>query len=162
MPFDESQLAALFDTLRDESPELIPICRWLVLGPWLASTVLPEHARPPSVSELVALKTRVERAGTHYAGLLEALLSASGAAPAIRIEAQLDRLLELDPTLWSHPAQVLDRPFCDAAELLAACRGRLEEAGEEVRPRLTAMEEKLVRTVRIEDRARERRERRGD
>ncbi len=68
------------------------------------------------------------------------------------------RLLELDPTLWTHPSQVLDRPFSDAAELLEACRLRLEDVKDEgEKRRLEGVEEKLAVAVRIEEKARKRR-----
>ena len=94
-------------------------------------------------------------------GQLARLLEASGKSPAVRVEIQIDRLLELDPAQWTHPSQALVRPIAGASELLEACRLRMESAGEEELGRLEAVEEKLARAVRIEDKARERREKRG-
>ncbi len=161
MPHEEDPVPALFELLGRESPELRPICRWLLLGPYLGSTVLGEYSRPPTVPEMVRLKRLIEQHGAHFNGLLDNLIEASGQAPAVRLATHLDRLLELDPALWTHPAQVLDRPHSDTAELLEACRSRMAEAGEEERERLAGVEEKLARAVRIEDSARARRARRG-
>ena len=75
--------------------------------------MLSEHSRPPTVGELIALKRVVERHGPSMGGLLASLLAASGRSPAVRVEFQLDRLLELGPSLWTHPSAVLDRPVSD-------------------------------------------------
>ncbi len=157
---DQDSLSLLLDLLRQHAPELLPACRFLILGPYLAGAMLAEHSRPPTVRELIALKRLVDRHGQVLAGLLARLLEASGKSPAVRIQIQIDRLLEVDPSLWTHPSHVLDRPFADAAELLEACRVRMEEAGDEERGRLVGVEEKLARAVRIEDKARERRRKR--
>ncbi len=97
-------------------PGTLPVCRFLIRGPYLATTMLTEHSRPPTVRELMNLKRLVDRHGPTHRGLLAKLLEASGKLPAVRVEIPLDRLLELDPSLWTHPSHVLDRPISDAAE----------------------------------------------
>ncbi len=129
--------------------------------PYLADIILTEHSHPPTVRELIALKRVVEQHGPAFGGLLANLLEASGRSPAVRVEIQLDRLLELDPSLWTHPSQALDRPVSDAADLLEACRLRLAEVAEEDRSRLAGVEEKLERAVTIENKARARRRNRA-
>ena len=160
MQVPQDAMPSLLALLRQQAPELLPACRFLILGPYLAGAMLSEHSRPPTVRELIALKRVVERHGPTLSGLLASLLEASGRLPAVRAEIQLDRLLELDPSLWSHPSQVQGRPFSDGSELLEACRLRLAEAPEEEQSRLEVVEEKLARAVAIEDKARERRRRR--
>ncbi len=160
MPDDRDPMTSLLDLLRRHAPELLPICRYLILGPYLAGAMLSEHSRPPTVRELIALKRAVDRHGPSLATYLTSLLAASGKSPAVRIELQLDRLIELDPSLWTHPSHVLEKPIPDAAELLGACRLRMEEAGDDESERLAGVEEKLERAVRIEDKARERRKKR--
>jgi len=139
----------------DGLPRLLP-------GPLLAGAVVGEPSRPPTVRELIALKRAVEHHGPSMTALLASVIEASGQSPAVRIETQLNRLLELDPALWTHPSHVLERPHSDVAELLGASRIRMESAGEEEKARLVGVEEKLERAVRIEDRARERRAKRAN
>ncbi len=157
MPDDRDPTTALLDLLRRHAPELLPICRYLVLGPYLAQGLLADVSRPPAVRELIALKRVVEARDPSLGGVLRRLLEASGKSPAVRVELQLDRLLELDPSLWTHPSYVLEKPISDPAELLEACRLRMAGAGEEKLGRLQGVEEKLARAVRLEDKARERR-----
>jgi hypothetical protein len=155
---DESQPHAFQHLLAHKAPELLPIFRWLLAGPWLADGFFRELTRPPTVAELVRLKRMIKREGPRFNGLLASFVEASGQAPAVRVEAQLDRMLELDPSLWTHPNQVMDRPFSDSADLLVACRMRLEDVEkEEGRRRLVAVEGKLALAVRIEEKARQRR-----
>lgn len=158
MPDDESPLHAFFDLLRRQAPELLPVCRWLLVGPWLADGFFRESTRPPTVRELVTLKRLIHREGPRFNGLFASFLEASGRAPAVRVESHLDRMIELDPTLWTHPNQVMGRPFSDSADLLEACRLRLEDAEKQKeKQRLEAVEQKLALAVRIEEKARKRR-----
>ena len=102
MPHEEDPVSALFELLGRESPELRPICRWLLLGPFLSSTMLGEYSRPPTVREMLHLKRLIEHHGAHFNGLLDNLVEASK-APDVRLATHLERLLELDPNLWTHP-----------------------------------------------------------
>ena len=157
---NQDAMPALLALLHRHNPELLPICRFLILGPYLADALLSTHSRPPTVRELIALKRAVEQHGPYLTGLLASLLEASGKSPAVRIETQLDRLLELDPVLWNHPSQVLDRPISDAADLLEACQLRMDVVEDEEKERLESVGEKLERVVRIADKARQRRQKR--
>ncbi len=160
---DHDPTTALLDLLRRHAPELLPVCRYLILGPYLAEGLLGDLSRPPTVRELITLKRHVERHGGSLGRVLVRLLEASGKSPAVRVEIQLDRLLELDPSLWTHPSHVLDRPQPDAEELLEACRLRMADAEEEERERLEGVEQKLALAERLEDKARDRRrKRRGE
>ena len=98
MPHDEDPNRALLDFLRRHAPELRPICRWLMLGPYICGNYLQEFTRPPTVRELVRLKRVIEGDGHRFNGMLRGLLEASGKSPAVQIEIHLDRLVELDPS----------------------------------------------------------------
>ncbi len=148
----------LLELLGDHAPELLPTCRYLILGPYLSEGLLGDHTCPPTVRDLIMLKRVVERHGPGMTGLLTSLVAASGRSPAVRVESQLDRLLELDPTQWRIPAATLDPPAATASDLLEACRLRMEQATDQDRGRLAVVAEKLERTVRFEAKARERRE----
>ena len=161
MPDPHDPIQELLDILRQHAPELLPVCRFLILGPYLAAVVLAEHSRQPTVRELITLKRVIERHGPGKAGMLASLLEASGKSPAVRVEIQLDRLVELDPSLWTHLSQVLERPVADAGELLEACRLRMEGVGEEEMGTLEGVAEKLELGVRLEGKARERRKKKG-
>lgn len=115
---DHDLFQSFLDLVRRQAPELLPICRYLILGPYLAQGLLAEHSRAPTVRELIALKRIVERHGPDLGGTLNRLLEASGKSPAVRVEIQIDRLLELDPSQWTHPSHVLDPPISDLGELL--------------------------------------------
>ena len=157
----QDPMEALLALLRHHAPELLPGCRCLILGPHFAGPALNDCSRPPTIREVIALKRVVERHGPALCRPLADLLEASGSFPAVRAEIQLDRLLELDPSLWIHPAQVLDHPISDTADLLEACRLRIEVAADEEKDRLQVVEEELARVAQIQDKARDRRRKRA-
>ncbi len=161
MKDQHDSMQSLLELLRHQAPELLSVCRYLVLGPFFSEGLLGEHSRPPAVRDLIMLKRVVERHRPDMAGVVIGLVEASGMYPAVRVESQLDRLIELDPAQWFHPAYVLDRPISGASDLLEACRLRMAEAGEKERGRLATVEEKLERAAQIEDKARKRREKRA-
>ncbi len=48
---DRDPMRSLLDLLRRHAPELLPVCRYLILGPFLAGAMLSDTpARPPSAS----------------------------------------------------------------------------------------------------------------
>lgn len=71
------------------------------------------------------------------------------------LERAVDQLV--DATGWEHPSQVLERPRPGYRTLLALCEVRLEDPEAPGRSRLAEVCDKLARTVRIADEAKERR-----
>jgi hypothetical protein len=72
--------------------------------------------------------------------------------------ADLDRALDqlVETAGWEHPSQVLDRPRPGYRTLLALCEVRIEDSEAPSRDRLTEVRDKLERSVRIADEARQR------
>ncbi|MEE8524056.1 MAG: hypothetical protein V3T72_09000 [Thermoanaerobaculia bacterium] len=72
------------------------------------------------------------------------------------LERALDQLV--DTAGWEHPSQALDRPRPGYRTLLALCEARLEDPEAPGRDRLVEVRDKLARSVRIADEAKERRQ----
>jgi hypothetical protein len=70
------------------------------------------------------------------------------------LERALDQLVE--SAGWEHPSQALERPRPDYRTLLALCEVRLEDPEVPGRDRVVDVRDKLERSVRIADEARER------
>lgn len=153
----KTQLKALFSFLQHQQEDLRPICRWLVLGPELARTILPDFAHAPSLDEVLQLVRVVERGAPELRETVSWLTAASPHAEALQDELQLDSLLEFDPESWSHPIQILSKPRSRYPDLLAACRRRMTTAEGDMQDRLRGVEEKLQRAAQLDDRARRRR-----
>lgn len=153
----KTQLQALFSFLESQPRDFRPICRWLVLGPELAKTILPDFAHAPSLEEVLDLVRLVTRRAPELRETIGWLTAASPHAEALQDELQLDRLLEFEPDSWAHPIQILTKPRSPFVNLLEACRRRLVKAEGEDHERLSRVEEKLERAMELEERARRRR-----
>lgn len=174
---EADDLHALLELVAAEAPELLTTCRWLACGPGIAPLILGEDARRPAVTELTRLAALLEAAPPEIAAAGRVLV-----APYERHLAELDVALErlIDAgAAWSHPTQVLGRPCPDFSLLLAACHDRIasepgglaserdglasepdrlanEHAGR--RQHLETVRQKLESAVRVEARARRRRQ----
>ena len=159
MPSVEArELQPVFEQVRQQDADLLPVCRWLAAGPPLAELVLDgERGREPSVDELVKLLRLLALGEPALRATGRWLVAKSEHAATAEMEHGLDQLIATDPARWSHPTQVLPRPCPEFHRLLAACLLRLEDASGEARRQLEEIREKLERAVRIEESARRRR-----
>jgi len=161
-----SQMALrhLFKVLAQQRRDFRPICRWLLLGPEV-SRLLPrweEEAVPPRLDELIDLLRMVDQQAPDLRVVAIWLAAASPLFEGLQPHLQLEELLAAEAGSWSHPVQVLPKPRCPHLELLQACRQRQRSSDDENEAALLAeVETKLARAVAIEERARQRRERRG-
>lgn len=153
------ELTALFEILAREAAELRPACRWLIVGPEMATAILGQHARPPTVDDLTRLVRLLEDQAPELMPVGWWLVNASDHAEATQAEIQLDQLIAADLDAWQHPTQVLDRPRPDFELLLTWCQSRRRQRRGSELERLAAIEAKLERAVRIEAIARRRRQR---
>lgn len=153
----QADLKDLFTFLEKQPRDFRPICRWLVLGPEMARTILQDFAHAPGLDEVLDLVRLVDRKAPELRTTVAWLVAASAHADVLQRELQLDHLLKLEEDSWTHPIQVLPKPRCANSELLAACRQRRAKASGKDRERLAKAEEKLLRAVEIDDRARQRR-----
>jgi hypothetical protein len=126
----------------------------------MARLTLPkeEDARAPRLDELLDLLRLVDRRAKHLRPAVAWLAAASKLCDALHRHLQLDILIDLEPESWTHPIQVLPKPRCTHRELLDACRQRQRTATEEEQALLEGIEAKLIKAVRIDERARLRRE----
>lgn len=148
-------LERLLSRVESEDPDLLPVCRWLMLGPLLGKLILPESE--PSAADLTSLLRLLRDQEPPLLAFGEDLARASEHREAAWLELCVDRLLEQDD--WQHPTQVLERPRPDPDKLLGACQARLKQTGEPLRERVEAVTVKVERAARIEAAARETRER---
>ena len=153
------ELSVLFDLLGREAPELIPICRWLIVGPELSAAILAEHCRPPTAAELTTLVRLLEHRAPDLVASGLWLVEVSEHTEAVQVELQLDRLIAADIDAWEYPTQALDRPLPDFERMLAALILRRQRARGAKREHLERVEAKLERAVRISESARRRRQR---
>ena len=153
-------LTRFFELLDRDARELSPVCRWLILGPELSTAILADHARPPTLDDLVTLLRLLEREVPELLPLGYWLVDASDLAAEARAEFLLDQVLAAAPDSWEHPTKILERPWPDYDLLWRACVGRRKRARGRPRLRLLQVEAKLERTARIEAAARKRRQRR--
>lgn len=168
----QQDLRALFAFLERQRRDFRPICRWLVLGPEMSRLVRPrqEDITCPRLDELLDLLRLVDAKRPSLRPTVAWLAAGSSHCAALQSHLQLDVLLRLDPTRWTHPSQVLPKPRCANIELLQACRHRQRTADEtpaeapddpgcdDEAGRLAAVEAKLIKAVAIDERARRRRE----
>ena len=156
MQLNDSQcFHALIEHLERRAPDLVPACRWLACGPHLASVILGPEVRQPTTAEIARLESELDAApaGAEVAG--RALL-ATHARLVAPLDTAIEHLLAAADDEWSHPTEILRRPCPLFGELLAACRTRIETAGD-VDGRLERVAEKLERAVEIEATASRRR-----
>jgi hypothetical protein len=140
-----------------ERPELLPVCRRLVLGPDLGRLILPGAA--PSAADLVALLRLLRDREPSLLPLGEDLTRSSEHHEAAQVELCVDLLIAHEDQDWQHPSLVLDRPRPALDKLLDGCRARLQATPEPLRDRVHAVIDKVERAARIAASARERRER---
>ncbi len=148
------ELKHLFDVVAEEEAELLPGCRWLILGPRLAAIVAPDEA--PSAGQLITLLRLLRRQAPELEALGRALVYHSEHGEQADVEACVDKLLEVPN--WQHPSQVLPRPRPDFRKLLEASRARSEGSDTDLAD-FDAMIERLEVAVQVAESARVRRER---
>jgi len=149
------ELERLFAVVAEEGAELLPGCRWLVLGPQLGAIVAPHEA--PALDQLVALLRLLRRREPELEELGRELAGNSEHGEAAYVEICVDRLLEVPG--WHHPTQVLERPRPDFRQLLEASRARSKAPGGSGLAELGSVVARLEKAVSIAEDARARRER---
>ncbi len=158
--------ATLLEHVARVEPQLLPVCRWLVLGRRLAPLILSNRAegdestpfmRAPTLDDLVRLLRSIEGTAPELEAHARSIIAESELGARAEIEAGLDRLLDADKSRWAHPTQVLSRPYPELSDLLACCLRRLEDVSGSERRQLQSVRIKLERAVRIEGNARRRR-----
>lgn len=148
---------ALLEFLKDQPQDFQPICRWLMLGSSLAQGVIPDHAREPSLEDLLELLRLLRSERRDLIDTATLLMAASPHAEGLRVEIQLDFLVERDPDSWNHPVQILLPPRSPYSALLDACQRRIESTGEDEEHALYKVALKLERAIVLEERAKRRR-----
>ncbi len=161
---EQHDAAALLELVAKADPDLLPACRWLVLGRRLAPSILKQEGRVPVFGELVRLLHLVDGEASELEAMARSMVAGNELGAEAEVEARLDQLVAAHASEWAHPAQVLRRPFPELGALLASCLQRLagrddRKAGGDARERLESVKENLERAVRIEGNARRRRER---
>jgi len=148
-------LDRLFAVVAAEDAELLPGCRWLVLGRRLATLLTVGEA--PTLEQLVTLQRVLHRRREPALEDVGRRLAANSEhREAAEIQICLDLLLERPD--WHHPTQVLDPPIPDFARLLAAARAR--RRGRRDRPAgIGRVIERLEVAVQVAQTARDRRQR---
>ena len=155
-----AQMKRLLGLLEKQANDLVPTCRWLIVGRHLAETLDSDFCREPSLDQLLQLMRWAKDQDPALIDSATLLAAASPHAEELHIEVQLDALVDPDPDAWNHPVQILARPRQPYPVLLAACRRRLGRAKDKgLKERLRTVEKKLRRTIELEEKARRRRQR---
>lgn len=150
----------LLSFLEDQTTDFRPAVRWLMLGRTMAESLMSDFVREPDLDQLLGLMRLIKNEEPELIDTVTLLAASSPHAEQLRIEVQLDFLVDRDPGAWNHPVQILLRPRSPYGVLLTACRGRLERSDADSAERLRSVESKLRRAVELEERARRRRQQR--
>ncbi len=150
------QIEALVEHVTAHAPDLLTVCRWLLVVPRLVPLIFGQDARPPSAADLSRFLRLLRAAPPEAAAAGHALLIARSRLAA-ELDLALERLLAAAEHEWRHPSEILGRPCPDFAALHAASLDRLEARNGD-RRRLENARDKLERAVRLEAAARRRRE----
>ncbi len=149
------QLEQLFALVAEEDAELLPACRWLVLGSRLGTIMIA--AEEPTLDEFVAVLRLLRRRAPELDELSRILVDHSEHGREAYVEVCVDRLLESKD--WKHPTMVLERPRPEFRKLLDAARARRKRARGKKRAEIERAIDRLEIAVTVADDARERRER---
>lgn len=150
------QILALVEHVTTHAPDLLAVCRWLLVDPRLAPLILDRDTNPPSAADLARF-LRLLRAAPPGAASAGHALWLARSRLAAELDLALERLLAEDEDDWHHPVEILGRPCPDFAALHAASRER-SEVGNGDRRRLESVRDKLARAARLEATARRRRQ----
>ena len=145
-----ASLAAFFGRVASSAPDLLPACRWLLMGPSLARWVCPTDGVEPSLPEMIELLRFLDGEELEIEAVGHALATTSLHLDEARIEHGLDRLLGAEEDQWTHPAVVLGRPCPKFTDLLARCTHRLATADADAHQRLEGVRAKLEHAVALE------------
>lgn len=152
------QMQRLLEALEGQASDLIPTCRWLIVGRHLADVLGSDISPEPDLDQLLKFMRWVQHQEPQLIDTATLLAATSPLAEQLHIEVQLDALAARNPIAWNHPVQVLARPRSPYGVLLAACRRRLDVAALEDQERLLSVAGKLERAIELEERARRRRQ----
>ena len=158
MSVDEIDLVITALDMHDPNFHYLPNLRFLLLGPYADTKLFtPAFCQEPTACDVDRLLLNLEQLGlTKIAEKLQILARREG-HPAERI---LDYLEGLEPASWSHPTQVLRRPW-RLGQVLELCRLRMQSAiSTPRRERLGGVFKKLAQAQETEARAATRRKRR--
>ena len=159
LPLSVKDLDRVIEVIESLDPRFLPKIRWLFLGPYAASRLLPPGlCTVPSAGEVHQLLDLLD--GKGFPQISRVLQHLANSNCQNRVERNLDYLETLPPKKWSHPAQVLDRPW-ELKYLLELCQGRMAGAGEERRKKLATIIPKIERAIEFEANAARRRKRQG-
>ena len=156
LPIEVKDVDRFMATIESVDPGFLPKMRWLLLGPYADSRLVPPGlCTPPSTSELLQIRQQLELQG--FADIARGLQQLARWNYQARIERNLDHLESLAPEDWNHPAHVMDRPW-ELEHLLALCLRRIDQADGARRDRLQTILPKLQKAQEVEKRAANRRE----
>ncbi len=150
------QIEALVEHVTAHAPDLLPTSRWLLIDPRLAPVILGPEARAPSAADLSRFLRLLREAPAEAAAAGHTLLVARSRLTA-ELDFALEHLLAAADNEWHHPAEVLGRPCPSFARLYQASSDR-PESGNGARRRLASARDKLLRAMRLEATARQRRD----
>ena len=156
----KTQMKRLLTFLEDQSTDLRPAVRWLMLGRSMSESLMSEFVQEPDLDQLVQLTRLVKDQEPDLIDTVTLLSASSPLAEQLHVEVQLDALVDRDPQTWNHPVQILMRPRSPYGVLLAACQRRLQKAERGSTEILRTVERKLRRALELEEKARRRRQQR--
>ena len=160
LPLSAEEVNLVITALDTHDPNFyyLPHLRSLLLGPYADSKLFtPAFCQEPTARDVDRILFNLEQIGlTQIAEKLQRQAHHEG-TPAKRI---LDYLEALEANRWTHPTQVLRRPW-RLGQVLELCRLRLQSAlSPPRRERLRSIFEKLAQAQETEARAATRRQRR--
>jgi hypothetical protein len=157
-PLDNVDLAHFLGTLERLNPGLLPQARHLLLGRYVAKTLLPPGlARTPTTEEIEEILLLLQQEGLQKIATVVQELAEQSLKDST--ERDLNYLESLPSTSWHHPAEVLSRPW-NLARLLTLCDERRSSRSGAQRKTLLRIKKKLSAAQKLEQRAAKRRQRR--
>jgi hypothetical protein len=103
---DTNELDCLVEAIERVDPSCLPGLRWLVFGPYALSKIFPEgFCMEPALPDIKKLVAELEKSHSRHGQQIKTLLRSDRALE------NLDRLESYPPEHWSHPVQVLERPW---------------------------------------------------
>ena len=159
LPLESTEVDLMITALEAYEPDFdfLSRLRSLALGPYAQSNLFPpSFCQAPIAHEMDQILDALEQQGLIEIARTLQQLPDQWISPAERI---LNRLEELAPDSWTHPTQVLQRPWY-LEEVLELCERRTDSVDPARCEHLTAISEKLRRAQETEKKAAGRRRRR--
>ena len=159
LPLESTEVDLMITALEVYEPDFdfLSRLRSIALGPYAQSNLFPpSFCQSPIAQEMDQILDALEQQGLIEIARTLQQLPDQWISPAERI---LNRLEELGPDRWTHPTQVLQRPWY-LEEVLELCERRMASVDPARREHLTTISEKLRRAQETEKKAAGRRRRR--